>query len=618
MNHQAVKAGLLGITMFLAILSTSYNPAYAQQNITHGPPDTWEGHPPIHVKKAATTSPTGLDPTQIFHAYSIDQIGCSHTGTWGDFTLCGSGQTIAIVDAYGYPTAESDLSVFSNQFNLPVCTQANQCLTIHPMVGKVQDNQGWALETALDTQWAHAVAPGAKILLVQAKSASFSDLLSAVDYAASIPGVHQVSMSWGGSEFSSEPQYDYHFQVSGVTFFASSGDSGSGASFPAASPNVVSVGGTTLNVDNSGNVNSETAWSGSGGGVSSYEPLPSYQSTYGITSSGRSIPDVSYNADPNTGVPVYDSYGYQGSAGWFQVGGTSAGSPQWASITAIANTQRSTPMSSSDFGAENLLYSAATGSAYSSNYRDIILGNNGGFQATTGYDLVTGVGSPLTNNLIPFISGGTPPPPPSPDFALSSSPNSVSIQQGGSDTSSVAVTSLNGYSSSVTLSLTGNPAGVSYSFSANPVTPTASSTLTLTVDPATNPGTYQLMISGTDGTTTHTTSISLTVTQPTVNIPLSITVSTDKSSYTLKSFAYITVKATDSSGPVSGASVSLTVTDSNGGASQGSGTTDSNGNVTFKYRISPKSPTGTYTADTQATAIGHDPASGSVTFTVTK
>src|SRR5574340_72524 len=605
----------LVITMTFSVITA--NPSFAQTaSDIHGPPLGWVAHPPIHVKKAATTSPTGLSPSQIFHSYGIDQIGCSHTGTWGDSTLCGSGQTIAIVDAYGYPTAESDLSVFSNQFSLPACTQANQCLTIHPMVGKIRNDQGWGLETALDIQWAHAVAPGAKILLVQAKSSSLSDLFSAVDYAASYPEAHQVSMSWGGSEFSSESLYDYHFQVSGVTFFASSGDSGSGVMYPAASPNVVSVGGTTLNVDNLGNVNSETAWSGSGGGVSGYEALPSYQSTYGITNSGRSIPDVSYDADPNTGVPVYDSYGYSGSAGWFQVGGTSAGSPQWASITAIANTQRSTPMSSSDFGAENLLYGAATGAVYSSNYRDITTGNNGGFQSTTGYDLVTGVGSPLTNNLVPFISGGTISP--SPDFAISASPNSLSIQQGNSDTSSVTLTSLNGYSSSVTLSLTGNPTGVSYSFSANPVTPTTSSVLTLTIDPTTNPGTYQLTVSGTDGTTTHTTQISLTVTQPTVNIPLSVTVSTDKSSYTQKSFAYITVKATDSSGSVTGASVTLTVTDSNGSVAQGSGTTDSSGNVTFKYRIGPNSPTGTYTATAQATATGHDPGSGSTTFTVTK
>lgn len=605
----------LVITMTFSVITA--NPSFAQTaRDIHGPPLGWVAHPPIHIKKTATSSPTGLDPTQIFHAYGIDQLGCSHTGTWGDSTLCGSGQTIAIVDAYGYPTAESDLSVFSNQFNFPACTQANHCLVIQPMGGTVRNDQGWALESALDIQWAHAVAPGAKILLVQAQSNNFGDLLSAVDYAASYPGVHQVSMSWGGSEFSSESLYDYHFQVPGVTFFASSGDSGAGVEFPAVSPNVISVGGTKLNVDTLGNVNSETAWSGSGGGVSNYEPLPSYQSTYGITNSGRSVPDVSYNADPNTGVPVYDSYGYKGSSGWFQIGGTSAGSPQWASIISIANTQKSTPMSSSDFGAENLLYGSATGAAYSSNYRDITQGSNG-FSAKTGYDLATGVGSPLTNGLVPFISGGTPPPP-QPDFTISASPNSLSIQQGSSDTTSVTVTSLNGYSSSVMLSLTGNPTGVTYSFSANPVTPTTSSTLTLNIDSATTPGTYQLTISGTDGTTTHTTTISLTVTQPTVNIPLSVTVTTDQPSYTTKSFAQIMVNATDNSGAVAGASVTLTITGPSGGSSTGSSTTDSYGVVIFKVHIGPNVATGTYTATAHVTASGHYDGTGSTTFTVTK
>lgn len=613
-QNKVVFASLFALVVTVTFSFVVSNPSYAEiASQVHGPPLGWVAHPPIHVKKAATTSPTGLAPNQILSAYGLDKLGCSNTGAWGDPTLCGSGQTIAIVDAYAYPSAENDLAVFDNQFNLPACTQSNHCLAIHSMAGKVRNNQGWALEEALDVQWAHAIAPGAKILLVQAKSSNLNDLFAAVDYAAS-QGAHQVSMSWGGSEFSSESSYDYHFQVSGVTFFASSGDSGSGVMYPAASPNVVSVGGTTLNVDALGNVNSEVAWSGSGGGVSSYELLPSYQSLYGIANSGRSVPDVSYDADPVTGMPVYDSYGYQGSAGWFQVGGTSAGSPQWASIGSIANTQMSTPMSSSDFGTENLFYGAASGTAYASNYRDIISGSNGGFQATTGYDLVTGVGSPLTNGLIPYISGSSS----SPDFAISSSPSSMSIQQGGSDSSVISLTSLSGYDSQVTLSLSGNPSGVGYAFSANPVTPTSSSTLALNVDSTVSPGTYQLTVSGTDGTITHTTTISLTVTQPSVNVPLSVSVSTDKSSYALKSFVYITVNATDSSGSVSGASVVLTVTDPNNGSSQGSGTTDSNGIVMFKYKLSPHSPIGVYTASAQVSASGHDPGSNSVTFTVTK
>lgn len=407
MRNRIAQASLLGVILFLSLISTpfssSYHLAYAQQNITHGPPDTWEGHPPIHIKKAATVSPTGLFPNQIRHAYSFDQLTCSYTGTFGSTNLCGYGQTIAIVDAYDDPNIQQDLTTFSNQFGLADCTSANGCFVKATPQGKTRSDSGWALEESLDVQWAHAMAPGAKIILVEAKSASFSNLLNAVDYAVS-KGANQVSMSWGGSEFSSESSYDYHFNKNNVSFFTSSGDSGSGTIYPAVSPYVVAVGGTTLNVDSFGNVSSETAWSGSGGGMSLYESEQSYQTNYGISSNGkRAVPDVSYDADPNTGVPVYDSFGYQGSKGWFQVGGTSAGAPQWAALSAIVNSVRTTPMSSTSYGTDTLLYGAATGTNYVNNFRDIITGSNGGFSAGTGYDFVTGVGSPLSNNLLSYL-----------------------------------------------------------------------------------------------------------------------------------------------------------------------------------------------------------------------
>ena len=407
MKNLAVKSSLLGVTMFLSFISTSIlssdNIVYAAQNINQGPPDNWEGHPPIHIKKAATVSPTGLIPNQIRHAYGFDKLNCSYTGTFGSSTLCGNGQTIAIVDAYDDPNIQNDLNAFSNQFGLPTCTSANGCFVKATPQGKPRSDAGWALEESLDVQWAHAIAPGAKIILVEAKTASFGNLLNAVDYAVN-KGANQVSMSWGGSEFSSEANYDFHFNKNNVSFFASSGDSGSGTIYPSVSPYVVSVGGTTLNLDSFGNVTSETSWTGSGGGTSIYESEQSYQINYGISSNGkRDVPDVSYDANPNTGVPVYDSFGYQGSKGWFQVGGTSAGAPQWAAISAITNTARGTPMSSTSYGTDTLLYGAATGSSYSVNYRDITSGNNGGFSAGTGYDLVTGLGSPLSNNLISYL-----------------------------------------------------------------------------------------------------------------------------------------------------------------------------------------------------------------------
>src|SRR5512141_2434592 len=217
----------------------------------------------------ATSAPTGLSPAQIKSAY-----GFSTSST------AGAGKVIAIVDAYDDPTAEQDLGVFSAQYGLPACTTANGCFkkvnqtggTSYPRV-----NTGWALEISLDIQWAHAIAPGAKILLVEASSNSFTNLLAAEDYAKT--HANYVSNSWGGSEFSVESSYDSHFAQAGVSFFVSSGDAGTPAEYPSASPNVISVGGTTLHL--SGNtLTSEPGWSSGGGGCSTYETATSAQSSF--------------------------------------------------------------------------------------------------------------------------------------------------------------------------------------------------------------------------------------------------------------------------------------------------------------------------------------------------
>ncbi len=184
------------------------------------------------------------------------------------------------------------------------------------------DNSGWDLETSLDVEWAHAIAPGAKILLVEATTPSGANLLKAVDYAAAQSGVVAVSMSWGGAEFPEETSLDSHFaSKSGAVFFASAGDNGSGASWPASSPDVVGVGGTSITLNASGTLSKESAWSGSGGGVSAYEHAPAFQNGYLIPKSGgmRAIPDVAYDADPASGFPII----HKGK--WQEVGGTSAG-----------------------------------------------------------------------------------------------------------------------------------------------------------------------------------------------------------------------------------------------------------------------------------------------------
>jgi subtilase family serine protease len=319
----------------------------------------------------ASTSPIGLSPQTIKGVYSFPTS-----------STAGAGKTIAIVDAYDDPTAESDLSVFSSQYGLPACTTANGCFTKVNQTGgsaPPRKDGGWALEISLDVQWAHAIAPGAKILLVEASSNSFTNLLAAEDYAKS--HAEYVSNSWGGSEFSSETSYDSHFSQSGVSFFVSAGDAGLPAEYPSASRNVISVGGTTLNLDGSGNLISETGWSGGGGGCSAYETATSAQSSfsgYGQVGCGgkRATPDVSLDADPASGVSVYDSTKYQGQSGWFRVGGTSASSPMWAGRAAVSGAT------------VNAAYVYGT----SITFRDITSGNNGA-PCLTGFDLCSGRGS---------------------------------------------------------------------------------------------------------------------------------------------------------------------------------------------------------------------------------
>ena len=322
------------------------------------------------IGNLASTSPTGLDPTTIKAVY-----GFSTSAT------AGAGQTIAIVDAYDDPTAENDLNVFSAQYGLPACTTANLCFSKVNQTGGTKyprTDAGWALEISLDVQWAHAIAPGAKILLVEASSNSFANLLAAVDYAKT--HAQYVSNSWGGSEFSGEVSYDSHFVQSGLSFFVSSGDAGLPADYPSASPNVISVGGTTLNFTN-GTFSSETGWSSGGGGCSLYETAAAAQSSFSqygqVSCAGkRATPDVSLDADPASGVSVYDSTRYQGQKGWWTVGGTSASSPMWAGRAAAAGVTVDAAY----------VYGAAI------TFRDITSGNNGA-PCLVGYDLCSGRGS---------------------------------------------------------------------------------------------------------------------------------------------------------------------------------------------------------------------------------
>jgi subtilase family serine protease len=329
------------------------------------------------LPRAASTTPPGYSPAQIRHAYGVDKL-----------TQTGSGATVAIVTAYGSPTLAKDLATFSSQYKL-----ATANLTIVNASGAPSGSDaGWALETSLDAEWAHALAPSANLLVVVAKDDTLSSLLAAVDYATAHAKI--VSMSWGSNEFNGETSYDSHFNKPGVTCVAAGGDSGGGPGWPAVAPTVTAIGGTTLTLDASGDVISETAWSGSNGGRSQYEAIPAYQTAV-LSGKARGVPDVSFDGDPNTGLSIYDSTPYERVSGWFEVGGTSAGTPSWAGIYALVDDAASLGVARTT--------NAAVYAAGEADFRDITKGSDAQNKAGVGYDLVTGLGSPLANVLVPAL-----------------------------------------------------------------------------------------------------------------------------------------------------------------------------------------------------------------------
>ncbi len=335
--------------------------------------------------------PVGYGPTQIRSAYKL-------TG------LTSGGRTVAIVDAYDDPKAESDLATFRHTYGLTPCTTGNGCFT------KVNQNgssaplpggdPGWGTEISLDLDAVSSVCPDCRIVLVEANSALTSDLQKAEDTAAATPGVASISNSWGGAENVTILSADAHFNHPGVAITASTGDSGYGVMWPASSRYVTAAGGTSLTSAANARGWNETAWSGAGSGCSRFEPKPPWQHDSGCPNN-RTVADVSADADPYTGLGVYDTYNRCGSAricdvlielgllrgldGWAQVGGTSLASPLIASVYALAGntvTYGSSPYSHTD-----ALF-------------DVTSGSNGscspGYLCTAGpgYDGPTGLGTP--------------------------------------------------------------------------------------------------------------------------------------------------------------------------------------------------------------------------------
>jgi subtilase family serine protease len=358
-------------------------------------------HHPLLIETqldAITAQPLLSSGTPAGYAPSTIQKYLGLTGT-------GYGQTIAVVAAYNDPTIAADLATFDSMYGLPAPRSFKKVSQTGSTSSFPATDAGWALETSLDVEWAHAIAPQASILLVEATTSSLTNLDTAIAYAAKQSGVSVISNSWGSAgEISGETTYDSYCKLTKALCVFASGDAGNPGGYPAYNPYVLSVGGTTLNLTTSStgtvSVGSESSWSGSGGGVSIYETKPAYQSKLSFTK--RTIPDVSYDADPQTGFAVYDSTPYNGASGWYQMGGTSAGAPQWAGILAATNQLRVAKRKAVLAAWNSTTGAMPTGTivyALTSGLSDISNGSTNGScgsicTVSVGYDALTGLGSP--------------------------------------------------------------------------------------------------------------------------------------------------------------------------------------------------------------------------------
>ncbi|MFF4184134.1 peptidase S8 [Streptomyces sp. NPDC001691] len=323
----------------------------------------------------AAAAPSGYGPASLQAAYKLPS------------STAGSGRTVAIVDAYDDPKAESDLATYRAQYGLAACTTANGCFRKVGQSGTSKlprADAGWAEEISLDLDMVSAACPNCKILLVEATTSSMTNLGTAVNTAVSL-GAKYVSNSYGGGESSADSSYDTtYFNHPGVAITVSSGDGGYGVEYPAASRYVTAVGGTSLNTASNSRGWTDSVWSGAGSGCSGYDAKPSWQKDTGCAK--RTVADVSAVADPQTGVAVYDTYGQD--TGWEVFGGTSASSPLIAAVYALAGapSQGSTP--------------ASFPYAHTGSLNDVTSGSNGSCspaylcQGGSGYDGPSGLGTP--------------------------------------------------------------------------------------------------------------------------------------------------------------------------------------------------------------------------------
>jgi subtilase family serine protease len=325
--------------------------------------------------KPSAATPSGLFPADLQNAYKLPSA------------TAGAGQTIAIVDAFDHPRAESDLATYRSQFGLPACTAASGCFRKVDQRGGTRfprTDAGWAAEISLDIDMASAICPNCHILLVEANDNSFTNLGAAENRAAAL-GANVISNSFGGSD-ASDAANGAPFNHPGIAITASSGDSGFGVSYPASSRFVTGVGGTSLTRASNARGWAETAWNGAGSGCSTLNTALAGQAGVNTGCAGRAVADVSAVADPATGVAVFDSVPIQGQSGWLVFGGTSVAAPVIGSVFALAGNAASI---------DNNFPYAHAGSLF-----DVTAGSNGTCSpaqlctARAGWDGPTGLGTP--------------------------------------------------------------------------------------------------------------------------------------------------------------------------------------------------------------------------------
>jgi subtilase family serine protease len=480
---------------------------------------------------ATTTTVATYTPAQIRAAYGLPTLPASYTGlTTAQAAQLGAGQTIYIVDAQHNPNVAAELSAFNTKFSLPACTTKTVATTASLPLATASSSacelsvvystaaggmtataptydSGWATEIALDVQWAHATAPLARIVLIEASSSSYNNLLGGIKLANAMgPGI--VSMSFGGSESSGTSSAESAFAASGMTYLAATGDSGAAVSWPSSSAKVLAVGGTTLNY--TGGTRSEVVWSGTGGGVSAYVATPSYQSTAvpGMGSAARrTVADVAFNADPNSGQYVAVIASGTSTVKWASVGGTSLATPQWAGLIAVSNALRAVNGKAALGAPHVALYTniSTVPGTYASTFADITKGSHGTCAACSGevgYDQATGLGTPNASALLSTLSGLTV------QTAPVVAAASISGNAGTALSFTVAVTASN----AVTYTLSGAPSGMSISSAgvvswAAPVAGTYSVTVTAKDSKTglSGQGVYTVTIAAATSTTTTTT-----------------------------------------------------------------------------------------------------------------